>query len=75
LGLALENFLLKSQIFQFYAPHLKKISLGLVKKYQGQSWDGLLFTAGKKFAWVGSDQGPSLLPARPNPEELILLPT
>jgi len=32
----------------------KKISLGRVKKYPGQRWVGLLFTAGQKHARVGS---------------------
>jgi len=33
LGLALENFSLKSQIFKFFALWVKKISFGWVKKY------------------------------------------
>jgi len=32
------------------------LSLGRVKKYPGQSRVGLLFTAGQKYVWVGSDQ-------------------
>jgi len=45
LGLALENFPLKSQIFNIFALQGKKISPGWAKKYPGQSWVGLLFTA------------------------------
>jgi len=37
----------------------KNISLGQVKKYPGQSWVGLLFTAGQKS--IGLGQGPSLI--------------
>jgi len=58
-GMALENFPLKSQIFQFFAPSGHKKSCW-VKKYLGQSWDGLLFTEGQKYAWAWSGQGSSL---------------
>jgi len=53
LDLALENFILKSKIFQFFALQVKKISSSWVKKYPGQTRVGLLFTAGQKYAWVG----------------------
>jgi len=50
----LEDFPLKSQIFQFFPLRFKKISPGRVKKYSRQSRIGLLFTAGKTYAQVGS---------------------
>jgi len=54
LGLSLENFPEKSKKFQFFAIGVKKISSGLNKKHLGQRWVGLLFIAGKEYAWVGS---------------------
>jgi len=60
LGLGLENFPQKSQIFKFFSPRVKKIALGWVKKYPGQSQVSLLFTGDQKYARVRSDQGPSL---------------
>jgi len=36
--------------------NVKKKSSGYVKKYPGQNWVGLLFTAGQKYVWVM--QGP-----------------
>jgi len=44
LGLGLENFPLKSQIFNFFALRLKKIFSCWDKKYTGQRRVGLLFT-------------------------------
>jgi len=61
LGLAFENFPLKSQIFQFFALQVKKILSGQVKKYMSKSRVSLIFTAGQKYAWVGLGQGPSLV--------------
>jgi len=73
LGLRLENFSLKSQIFQFFSLWLNKISLGRVKKYLGQRWVGLLFTAGQKYARVGL--GPisstNVLPSIKNPSPQV----
>jgi len=54
LSLGLENFPWKSQIFQFFALLVKKISLSRVKKYLDQSQVGLFFTASQKYARVGS---------------------
>jgi len=54
LGFGFENYPLKSQIFQFVPIWVKKISSGWVKKYPDQRRVGLFFTAGKKYAWVGS---------------------
>jgi len=53
LGLSFENFPSKSQIFQFFALR--------VKKNLGQSRVGLLFTAGQKYARVGSGPISSVL--------------
>jgi len=52
-GLSLENFPLKSQIFNFFHFGSRKISSGLVKKYLSQIRVSLLFTEGQKNAWVG----------------------
>jgi len=38
--------------FNFLRFGSKKISLGWIKKYPGQSRVGLLFTAGQMYAWV-----------------------
>jgi len=54
LGLALENFPLKSRFFQIFALQVKEISSGWVNKYLSQSRVGLLFTADQKYARVGS---------------------
>jgi len=54
LGMDLEKFPLKCQIFQFFAIRVKKMSSGWVEKYLGQSRVGLLFTAGQKYVRVGS---------------------
>jgi len=51
------KFTLKSQTSQFFSLRVKKISSGHVKKYLGQRQVSLFFTAGQKYAWVGS--GPS----------------
>jgi len=48
LGLNLENFPLKRQIFQFFSLQIKKISSGRVWKYPGRRRVSLLFTAGQK---------------------------
>jgi len=67
--LDLESFPQKSQMFQFFSPRVKKISLGEVKKYMGQWRAGLLFSVGQKYAWIGS--GPILalkLTIRPWPK-------
>jgi len=58
-GLGLENSPFKCQIFQFFSFRIKKISSDWVKKYPGQRWVGLLFSAGVK-SKLGSGQGPSL---------------
>jgi len=47
LGSGLENFPLKSQIFQFFSVRVKKIALGWVKKYPGQRQVSLLFATGR----------------------------
>jgi len=62
LGMDLENFLQKRQIFQYFVLRVKKMSSGRVEKYPGQSRVGLLFTAGQKYARVGSglEMGPDL---------------
>jgi len=49
LGLAFENFPLKSRIFSNFFPYGKK---NLIRS--GQSQAGLLFTATQKYAWVRS---------------------
>jgi len=64
LGLGLENFPKKSQIFQLRPLWVKKISLGQVRKYLGQRRVSLLFTAGQKYTRLGSGQGPSLVSAQ-----------
>jgi len=46
----------KIQNFKFYAFRVTKISSGWVKKYLDQSWVGLFFTAGQKYAQIGSGQ-------------------
>jgi len=56
----LRKFPLKITNFQFFSFGSKNISPGGVKKYPGQRWVGLLFTAGQKYAWAGSGQGPFL---------------
>jgi len=48
LGLGLENFPKKHQIFQFLPFGSKKISSGRVGKFPGRKLVGLLFTAGQK---------------------------
>jgi len=48
LGLNLENFSKKHQIFQFFSFGSKKISSGWVGKYLRQRQVGHLFTAGQK---------------------------
>jgi len=48
LGLNLENFPKKHQIFQFFTLRVKKISSGRVRKYPGRRRVDLLFTAGQK---------------------------
>jgi len=40
--------------FSIFSLRVKKMSLGWVKKYPGQSRVGLLFTAGQKYVWVWS---------------------
>jgi len=45
----------------FFSFGSKKISSDQVKKYLGQGWVGLFFTAGQKYARVESGQGPSLV--------------
>jgi len=45
-GLEFGKFPLKRQIFQFFST--KKIALGRVRKYLGQSQVSLLFNAGQK---------------------------
>jgi len=49
------------KFFKFLPFGSKKLSSGRVEEYLGQSWVGLLFTAGQKYVWVGSGQGPSLV--------------
>jgi len=49
---------LENPNFLLFGP--KKISSGWVKKYLGQGQVWPLFTAGQKYAQVGSGQGPSL---------------
>jgi len=51
--LGLENFPLKIPNFPIFSLR--------VKKNTGQRWNGFLFTASKKYARVGSSQGPALL--------------
>jgi len=58
--LNLEIFPQKIPIFQFFSLSIKKISYGRVKKYPGQDWVAPLFTAGQKYAQVGSGLGPFL---------------
>jgi len=48
------KFPLEIPIFSIFSLGVKKISSFWVKKYLGQRWVGLLFTAGQKHAWVGS---------------------
>jgi len=54
LGLGLESFPKKSQIFQSASHRNKKISSGRVKKCPGQRRVRLLFTGGQKYAQVES---------------------
>jgi len=55
LDLGLENFSLKIPNVPIFFPlGQKKIASDWVKKYPGQSRVGLLFTAGQKYARVGS---------------------
>jgi len=61
LGLDFKNFLLKSQIFQFFPVNQNKISSGRVKQYPGQRLVGILFTSGQKYARFGSGKGPCLV--------------
>jgi len=56
----LENYPLKSKIFQIFHHHFKLIYSGRVKKYQDHRQVGHLFTPGQKYAQVWSCQGPSL---------------
>jgi len=58
------NFHLKIPIFSIFCPLVKKISLGRVGNYPGQSQVGFLFTVGQKYAWVWAGQGPSLQSAQ-----------
>jgi len=53
------------KIFNFWPLDKKKISSGWVKKYLGQRRADLLFTVGKKYALVGSKDGPWPDPTRP----------
>jgi len=52
LGLDLANFPKNHKLKKKIPSTSKKISSGWVKKYPGQSWVGLLFTAGQKYAQV-----------------------
>jgi len=55
----ISNINLSTKMFILQGKNLsKKISSGLVKKYPGQSWGGLLFTAFQKYARVGSGEDP-----------------
>jgi len=69
LGLDLENFPQKCQIFQFFSLQVKKISSGWVKNYLGQRPDNLLFNASQKYARVGS--GP--ISRRVTPTEICVI--
>jgi len=60
LGLALENFSLKSQIFQFYALQVKKNLIGSDQKVPRSMPGQSLITAGQKYARIGLAQGPSI---------------
>jgi len=53
LGLGIK-FPLKIPNFSIFSLRVKKISSGWVNKYPRQSWVGLLFHAGQKYALVGS---------------------
>jgi len=53
-GFGFGKFSLKMSNFSIFSLRVKKISLGWVKKYPGQRHVGLLFSAGQKYAWVGS---------------------
>jgi len=54
IGFLFGKFPKKCQIFQFFSLRVKKISSGRNKKYPCQGQVGLLFTAGQKYARVGS---------------------
>jgi len=60
LGLVLENFPLKSQIFQFFALRVKKNLIESGQELPGSKQGRFLIYCGLKYAWVGSGQGPSL---------------
>jgi len=45
---------LKIPNFSIFLPSGQKISSGQFKKYPGQKRVSLLFTAGQKYAWIGS---------------------
>jgi len=47
------KFPLEITNFSIFSLRFKKISSGQVKKYLGQKWVGLLFTAGQKYARIG----------------------
>jgi len=60
-GFGYGKFPLKNTNISIFSLLVKKIPLDRVKKYLGQRWVGLLFTAGQEYVRVGLDQGPSLL--------------
>jgi len=47
--------------FPIFFPLIKKNLIGSGQTYPDQRRVGLLFTAGQKYAWVGSSQGLSLI--------------
>jgi len=49
-----------TRFFNFFPSGQKKISSDRVKKYLGQTWVCLLFTASQKYAWDKLGEGPSL---------------
>jgi len=62
------KFPLKTSNFTIFSLQVKKISSSWVKKYPGQRWVCLLFTAGQKYAWL--DQGSSLPGFKPQTQFL-----
>jgi len=70
LDLGLENFSLKIPNVPIFFPlGQKKIASDWVKKYPGQSRVGLLFTAGQKYARVGS--GPITTMTSSQPRDML----
>jgi len=60
-GFGLGKFPLKIPDFSIFSNRIKKNLIRSGQKVPGSKWISLLFTAGQRYARVGSGQGPSLV--------------